>query len=286
MLLLPRRAHQAAALLDDHLQRILPGIVTAAHGGAPVFQQEAAGRQPVHDAHDEQRHAQPGDVEHPQRPGELPQAAPGGRNPSPGEVEHAPRPLEPLGDLLVYQPGHDHVGARADQRAQAPEHDGGVHWHQELRDAEPVLAGPLADRRHEQGHHRGVVHERRDDARADHRAELGRGERPWPPQDPLDDHGQRPGPLHAGGHDEQRGHRDHALVGHALERLGGAEDPGQHQDHDAADHDHVGGPLDEQQPQERGHDDRRGKHRLPVCREGLESHAGSPGPGCEWCEDT
>jgi hypothetical protein len=85
---------------------------------------------------------------------------------------------------------------------------------------------------------------------------------------------QGAGPLHRRGHHEQRGDGDHALVAHPLEGLVRREHAGGQEEHDAADHHHVGGPLHEQQEAERHEHDGPGEGRLPLAAQRVEERKG------------
>ena len=251
---LDRAAHQRAALIDHHLQAVLPRVIAGAHRRPPIFEQEAARDDEVDEPDGEQRHAQPGDVEH----------------------------AEWLTPLRRHQAADDDVGARADQGAEAAEHDRGVHRHQQLGDAEAVLLGPVADRRHHQRHHGRVVGERGDHARCDHRANLRRSQRLRPAERPVHERRQGAGPLDGRRYDEQRRDRHHALVAHPLEGLVGRDHPGGQQEHHPADHHHVGSPLHKEQRGERDGHHRGGQYRLPVAgqrsEQCLQAHRESPCP--------
>ena len=250
--LLDRAARERAARLHHHLERVFARVVGRAHRRPTVPEEARAGDEDVDQARDEEGRAQPRDVEH----------AEGASGP--GGVE----------------PAHDHVRARADERAEAAQDDRIVHRHEQPRDAQPLLAGPVPDRGHHERHHGRVVHEGREDARHDHRPQLGRGERLRTAEDPAGDAGERSGAVDGGGDHEQGRDRHHPLVAHAAERLGGGEDPGRQQHHHAADHRHVGRPTDHEHRRERGDDDAAGEECLPVGREcgwGRRGHSEPPG---------
>ena len=253
--LFDRAAHERAARLHEHLERILPRIVALAHRGPTVLEQPGAlaRHEQIEEAGCEQGHAEPGDLEH---------------------AERVPR-------LRRHEAAHDDVRARADERAQAAEDHGRVHRHEELRHAEAMLLGPVPNRRHHQGDHGRIVHECGDDRRGDHRAPLRRAERRGPAERAIDEGRERTRPLHRRRHDEQRRNREHALVAHALERLVGREHPGCQEHHDAADHGHVGGPLPEKQPGECDEHHGRGECGLPVAEQGFEERGHGRRMGCE-----
>ena len=146
--LLDRASDKRTPLLDEHLQRILSRIVAWAHRGPPILEQVPAGEDEIHEAGQHERDTQPCDLEHAKGAARL-----GG-----------------------YQSADDDVGARADQGAESAQHHGGVHGHEQLRHAEPMLLGPVPNRRHHQGDHGRVVHEGGEDTRAHHRSHLGRGQ--------------------------------------------------------------------------------------------------------------
>ena len=142
---------------------------------------------------------------------------------------------------------------------------------------------PVADRRHHQGHHRRVVHKCRNHRRPKHGAQLGRSERLWPPQRPIDHSRERPGALDGRGHHKERRHGQHSLVGHPLEGFGRGEHSGCQQQHRGPDHHHVGGPLPHQQIEHRAEDHRSREQCLPVRCQPEGVHRGiSAGAGKEY----
>jgi hypothetical protein len=198
-----------------------------------------AGDHEIHEAREQERHAQPGDVEH----------------------------AEAVSALRRHEAAHDDVGAGADERAEPSENDGVVHRHEKLRHAQAMLLRPVADGRDHECDHGRVVHEGREGRRRQHRPPLRRRQRRGAAQPPVDECRQCARALDGGGHYEQRGDRQHPLVAHAREGLARREDARRQQHHDAADHHHVGGPLAHEQQRECDQHDQRRQQGLPMVEE-------------------
>ena len=240
-----RRAHQGRVAADSHLRHVLTQVIYGGDLSHPTVRQQPSPEQ------QEKGHSRR----------EEDQA-------HPGELEHAERPVPGLlGDRADQQ-----IRRGADQGAHPSELGGVGQGNQQLRRRQPAAVGEDGHQGDEDGHGRGVVHERRHHGDRAHDDHQRRVVVPAEPHHQTPDRRRRSRLLQTGAQHEHGGHGQGGRVAEAREPLLGG-DQAEDQEHPQPDHGHqlqrilFRDEQDDGADQDRQHHDGFGGHVLgPVIR--------------------